>query len=110
MISIELKISQNVAALSEVAETYVPASGKKIKVRFFSGNGRSQKNVSAQLIWKYNQAGETVIWGIPDTQPMPFIHDVPDAEINGTNQLAIVCVNNEATEQFLSAYVHIEET
>lgn len=105
---IELRIAENLAALTDEALQYTPASGKKVKVRSFVSGGEDSQNLINRIYWKHGQAGELLIWSMDHGSEMPFVFDVPDADINGTNRIGIVVDNNGVSSVYASLYALIE--
>jgi hypothetical protein len=105
---VELKISKSVAALSDESVDHIPVSGKKVQINAFIADGSSGSGLVANLYWKYGQAGETLIWSASAGNVMPFVFKIPDAEVNGTNKIAVVLDNATVSAAFLSGYAYIE--
>jgi hypothetical protein len=109
MASTELVISENLTALSDNAVEHTPTADKKVQVRIFSSGGESSALVSIRLYWKYGQAGETLIWVLAPDGTMPFVHAIPDDEVNGINKIGLVIDNGNLSSRFISGYALIEE-
>lgn len=104
-----LKIAQSVSGLSEVVQTFTPTAGKEINVETFIGFCPNSMNQTVQLLWKYNIAGEQIIWQFTGPGSMPFVHNIAGSDVNGTDRLAIKCKNGSITAANMSAYAEITE-
>lgn len=94
------KINESVEALTEVADTYAPAAGKKIIIGEFDSSF-SDPGSEVDIIWDYGGA-EQVLFSTPTPR---FLKDLniepPKAEFDGVKELAVVCKNNLNTDQFM---------
>lgn len=108
-ISVELKISSLIGAASSQSTTYVPASGKKVKIRAFESGGENTTDLIYRLYWKYNLGGSaTLLWTAAASMSMPFVVDIPDGEVNGTNSIGMVVENQKLSSFYMSAYALVE--
>jgi len=103
-----LKISKEVNANTEDAETVVPASGKTLVITRFVGAGAFSQNAVIKLIWDYSGT-QDVIWTIKGTSRMPFQHTIPAADTDGIKKLAVALDNSHSGKLFMSGYVEYSE-
>jgi hypothetical protein len=109
MSSVELVISKSVAAMSSEGVERVPGSGSKVKIRVFTSGGESSAQVSVRIYWKYGQDGESLIWSMAPGDQMPFVHEIPEGEVDGVNKIGLVLDNVNDSSRYMSGYVRIEE-
>jgi hypothetical protein len=105
----KLIISKEVAAGSEEYTTFTPAEDSSPVVTLFQGDGPSTRYAVVKLIWKYGQAGESVLWTIKGDSRLDISIPVPENEVDGINQLAIALENSDTMPIFLSGLAIIED-
>lgn len=102
---IELKISQNINLLTEIADTYTPPNGSNVIIIGFSAEAPYDLNTVCKLIWDYNEAGETVLWSTQGSGKAPFKPIITDTD--GSKELAITCDNGTLGTILMSAYAKV---
>jgi len=102
--TIELKVSQEVAAAKIEADEYVPAAGSIVHINKFIANGAYTPNAVIRLVWDY-EGSEEVIWTIKGESLMPFEHKITDGD--GIKRLALVVDNSHTGALYLSGYVQL---
>ena len=94
----ELRVSEEIAASSTVADTYTPlTSVLELWVCKAEGEAPGTPNSVVKVVWKWNHAteSEVIIWPTKHSGKMSDEVEIPSAEIDGVRKLAIVCENGE---------------
>jgi hypothetical protein len=107
----ELKVSKEVPPSTQEYDAITPAAGNDVLVRLFASGTAVPPNSFIQLVWKFDHAteDEEIIWDVGDGGVMPFKHIIPESEVDGIRQLAILCDNAETGSITMAAYAVIEE-
>ena len=102
---IRLKVSEEVASGTDVADTFVVPDGVTVRVTLFSGEAPSSNNATCRLIWDYGGAGEVSEWVIQVDNPM--LH-VPEFVGDGVKKLAACCDNGCTDDYFMASIADLE--
>ena len=103
----DLILSENVSALNEEVLSFTPPLGSTVVIKNFFAEAPFNVNCVCKLIWRYNAAGETLIWSTQGASKMPFQYVIPSSETDGTRKLAITCDNGTLNTILMSAFAKI---
>ena len=91
---ITLKVSEEITASSDVADTYTPASGKTVYLLEFFGDAAFSQNSVVDVLWDYGGGSEEIIWSTKGS-----IRDKGLKELigvgDGVKKVALSCSNGE---------------
>lgn len=89
-----LKVSEEITNSSYVADTYTPANGEKVYVRFVSGAAPSSVNSVVEAIWDPDGTPD-IFWLTKGAQSegAETLDEVFTG--NGTKKISIKCTNGE---------------
>jgi hypothetical protein len=102
---VELKVSEEVAAGTDVCDTYTPANGVEVWLTFFHGEAAFTSNSSVMVLWDYGGAGETVIWSTNGSDRNNYQIELTGAD--GIKKVALCCSNAETGPLVLSGIARI---
>ena len=103
---VELKVSEEIDASTDVVDSYAPANGAEVWLEIFHGNAAFTANSAVMLLWDYNTVDEEVIWSTKGNDT--FGHKVQISGADGTKKVAICCSNGETGAIVLSGYAKIK--
>jgi hypothetical protein len=104
-VTIELKVSEEIAASTDVCDTYTPANGAEVWIEEFRGNAAFTTNSAVMIVWDYNTVNEEIVWSTKGAEF--FQHQLKITGADGTKKLALCCSNGEAGALVLSGFVSI---
>ncbi len=91
----EIKFTGIIEAAKEQPVTFIPPAGPQSLNTFFT-SGSLSKDIVFKVIWKFEDAGEEIIWAQLGHQDLVGgVIDLPDAD--GTSKLAL-CIENSNSE------------
>jgi hypothetical protein len=103
---VELKISEEIAASTDVTDTYTPPNGAEVWVELFHGNAAYTTNSAVMLLWDYNAAGEEVVWSTKGSDSFNIPIKITGAD--GTKKIAVCCSNGDSGDLVFSGYARIK--
>jgi hypothetical protein len=106
-IETELRIASQVPAATETVEEFTPTSGSVVSIISFVGTTPTNANCVCKLYWKYGTGSQQLLWSIKSDSAAPLSFDLPLAEVNGTNKIAITVENGMTGSAYMSAYARI---
>ena len=103
---IELIVSEEVSASTDVVDTYIPADGVEVWIEEFHGNAAFTQNSAVMILWDYDTANEVILWstkGVDKTH-----HKIEVTGADGVKKLALCCSNGDAGALILSGYAKVK--
>jgi hypothetical protein len=105
----ELQIAQLVLSGEDDADSWVIPDGETWRIEIFGAGVPSSSQATAQLIWDFGGAGETIKWTIQHDElnmPPKLIFDFTG---DGVKKLAL-CLSNGCTADYnMAAYARLEK-
>jgi hypothetical protein len=102
-----LRVSQSVAAGTEVADTYVVPNGQTATVKLFEGSAPDSALAVVKLVWDFDGGAEELLWVMQRSATMPK-ENIVEVTGDGVKKLAIVCDNGCASAYFYNAFAKVE--
>ena len=104
-----LKVSEELATSTAVADVATPGNGKNVRVTQFKGDAAFSKNSVVKIVWQYDHATlpEIIIWSTKGSVLLKMDDVITDAD--GVKKLALVCDNGETGDLILSGYMEYWE-
>lgn len=98
-----LKISEEVTAGTEVADTYAPPdNAKQIILQQFIGDAPYTQNSAVRVVWDFNDEGEEQIWSTKGSEQIQSLDEFITGA-DGVKEIALCCGNGESGDIFMSA-------
>ena len=104
---VELRVSDEVDLLTEMADYFVPPTGSKVVIIDFHAEGAFKADAACKLLWDYNESGEQPLWTAQGTSNMPGRYIIPTTDTDGVKKLAVSCDNGTLGSLLMSAYAKI---
>lgn len=97
---VTLKVSEEIDAETDVADTYIPPNGAEVWVTSFVGSAAFTTNSVVMLLWDYGEVGEVILWSTKGSERMDTPIEVVGAD--NSKKLAVCCSNGESGALVLS--------
>ena len=99
-----LKVSEEIASVTAVADYATPANNKIFRIVKFCGDAAYSKNSVVKIVWQYDHATlpEIIVWSTKGSGDVILDESYTG---DGVKKLALVCDNGETGDVILSGCV-----
>ena len=106
---VELKVSEEISASTDVCDTYTPASGKNVYLLEFFGDAAFSENSVVMITWDYGGGSEEIVWSTKGSARDNGLKELIGTG-DGVKKVAVCCSNGEtgALVMFCKALLGVE--
>lgn len=104
--TVELRVSEDIAAGQDVSDTYTPPDGATVWIIDFHGDAAFTTNAVVKALWEYGTGSESILWSCKGADR--FTNPIKITGADGIKKIAISCSNGETGNLILSGYLKLK--